>query len=89
MLQITISTIQLTPEERTYLENLLQKPSTARCMGRRARIVLLAAAGLSDYEIAKKVKMHERTISIWRRRFNNGRLKSLRPIHTQKRCFKS
>ena len=44
--------VDLTAEERTLLEQLLRLGKTGACKRTRARILLKAASGLSDAEIA-------------------------------------
>jgi transposase len=69
--------VALTAEERTTLEQMLRrgKHSTRRLT--RARILLKAAAGLRDDEIAEAVATSLPTVERTRKRFAAGRLQAL------------
>lgn len=69
--------IELTEAERRYLEALAGHATGPHRLARRARLVLLAAEGLSDREIGQRVGYAVGTIRVWRRRFARGRLESL------------
>ena len=68
--------VELTDEERKEIESLGRNHKTA--LARRARIVFSAAEGLTNKEIAAKLKMTEATVGKWRRRFAERRLDGLR-----------
>ena len=70
--------VELTDEERKELESLGRSRKTAQALARRARIVLEAAEGLTNKEIAAKLKMTAATVGKWRRRFAERRLDGLR-----------
>ena len=61
--------VRLKPKVRTVLEARCRAPSTAQRDVKRARIVLLAAAGRSTRSIAAEVGVQPRVVSNWRRRF--------------------
>jgi transposase len=61
--------IALTDAERRELEGLVRRRRTAHGLARRAEIVLLAAAGLQNKEIAARINTHAETVGTWRRRF--------------------
>jgi transposase len=65
--------ILLTDEERTVLNVWLHLQTSAR-LTLRARIVLLAADGQTNQEIACQLGASRKTVSLWRRRFLKGRL---------------
>jgi transposase len=67
----------LTPEEREKLTLLARRPKTSQQMALRARIVLAAADGASNKDVATTVGAHERTVSKWRERFREHRLEGL------------
>ena len=69
----TAPTITLTGEERQTLQVWLRLGAPAR-LALRANIVLLAAAGKTNQEIAGQLKIACKTVSLWRRRFARGRL---------------
>ena len=66
--------IQLTVQERTTLERWSRGRSTPSRLVLRAKIVLAAAAGKRNDQIATEVGTQDRTVSIWRRRFAASRL---------------
>jgi transposase len=61
--------VRLTPEERALLEARCRAPTTPQRDVRRARIVLLAAAGRSTRAIARELGVRPRVVSTWRNRF--------------------
>jgi transposase len=61
--------IELSPETRGELEGLARRRRTSQGLARRAQIVLLAAEGLLNKEIVKRLKINADTVGIWRRRF--------------------
>lgn len=61
--------VRLTPKIRKVLEARVRAPSTPQRDVRRARIVLLAAAGRSTRSIAEEVGVQPRIVSNWRARF--------------------
>lgn len=65
--------ISLTEEERTALNVWLRLPTSARLV-LRAKIILLAADGRTNQEIARQLRASRKTVSLWRRRFLKGRL---------------
>lgn len=69
--------IELTEEERSELEGLVSRRRTAQGLAERARIVLLAAEGLENKEIAVRVKAVPNTVGKWRKRFAEHRLDGL------------
>ncbi|MGH9448405.1 MAG: IS630 family transposase [Terriglobia bacterium] len=69
--------VRLKPRTRRVLEARCRAPSTAQRDVKRARIVLLAAAGRSTRSIAKEVGVQPRIVSNWRRRFADHGLDGL------------
>jgi DNA-binding transcriptional regulator YiaG len=70
--------IELSDEERSKLERtagLLKAPFREV---QRARIILYAAEGLTDAEIARRLDCTPDTVAKWRRRFCEERLDGLR-----------
>ena len=61
--------IELSAFERDELEGLARRRRTAQGLARRARIVLLAAAGLENKQIAMELGTTQDTVGKWRRRF--------------------
>ena len=69
----TAPRIWLTEEERRTLHVWLRLPTPGR-LALRAKIVLLAADGATNQEIAAQLRASRKTVSLWRRRFLEGRL---------------
>ena len=61
--------ITLSPEQRTVLESQARSRSLPLRVVERARIVLLAAAGRQDKDIAVLLFMTPKNVSRWRKRF--------------------
>lgn len=61
--------IQLSEEERSELSSYARGRATALRLVERAKIVLQAAAGKQDREIAATLQLGRHTVARWRRRF--------------------
>jgi transposase-like protein len=61
--------VRLKPKLRKVLEARCAAPTTPQRDVKRARIILLAAAGRSTRSIAQEVGVQPRIVSNWRRRF--------------------
>jgi transposase len=61
--------LDLTPGDRHLLEAWVRAGKTPQRVARRARIVLLAAEGLSSRGIARKLAVSSHTVALWRRQF--------------------
>lgn len=72
------TSINLTPNERTELERLVRLPKTQRRHSDRARIILKAADGLSNLQIAEAIETRPATVSKWRVRFEREGIEGLR-----------
>src|ERR1700747_2588683 len=78
-------------KDRTMLEARCRSPVLLKRDLKRARIVLLAAAGRSTRSIAKEVGVQPRIVSLWRHRFADQGLEGLQdkqrpgkqPIYTK------
>jgi transposase len=83
--------VRLSAKERKVLEACCRSPRTLQRDLKRARIVLLAAAGRSTRSIAKEVGVQPRIASLWRHRFADEGLGGLKdkprpgkePIYTK------
>lgn len=62
-------TICLTPEEKSSLEKIVRSPTSQIRDSLRARIIMLAAEGLSNQAISKKLGCNINTARLWRNRF--------------------
>jgi transposase len=69
--------IELTTEERTLLERQARCYTLSYREVMRAKIVLLAAKGLGNDEIAARLDSRREIVSKWRKRFFEQRLAGL------------
>jgi transposase len=69
--------IELTRGEREELESRVRKYTSHYCDVIRAKIVLLAAEGLSNDVIASRLDTPRQIVSKWRKRFCRARLPGL------------
>jgi transposase len=65
----TSTLIALRPEEKADLESWVRSSKTEQRMVLRARIILLASAGLGTNKIAARLSRRPATVSKWRTRF--------------------
>ncbi len=77
MPRISPFNVALTAHERQALESLARKYTSPYCDVIRARIVLLAAEGLSNDVIAARLDTPRQIVSKWRKRFCLARLPGL------------
>ena len=73
----TIPPLAITDAERAELQRRVRAHTTPQRAAKRARIVLLAADGLPNRQIAPIVGMNEHTVAHWRHRFQAERLAGL------------
>jgi transposase len=71
------SSVELSAAERVQLESWLRRRTSAQALALRSRIVLLAAEGLSNVEIARRLGIQRNTVAKWRSRFLAHRLDGL------------
>jgi transposase len=69
--------VELSQAERETLERWARRPKSAQALALRCRIVLAAAEGMSNQEIARRLGCHPNTVGKWRRRFAEERLGGL------------
>ena len=69
--------IQLSDDERETLERWRRKTTAEQRLAQRARIVLEAATGKPNKEIATLFRIRKATVSTWRTRFARDRLAAL------------
>jgi transposase len=69
--------IELSPEQEAELRRLVRTPSTANQTALRARIVLRAAAGATNTEIAREFNLSLPTVGLWRTKFAREGLSGL------------
>jgi transposase len=71
-------TVQLDEETRCTLNKLVHSSSTAQSLAQRSRIVLAAASGSSNQEIAAALRIPAVTVGKWRRLFAVHGMEGLR-----------
>jgi transposase len=72
-----LAVVDLTADERARLESWTRRRTSAQALALRARIVLLAADGLNNTEIAAELRIHRNVAGKWRSRFLEHRLDGL------------
>ena len=73
----SLYTIELSDEERRILEERARKYTLPYRDVVRAQMVLLAAGGLRNDEIAVRLNTRREVVSMWRKRFFQERLSGL------------
>jgi transposase len=73
----TILPLVITEQERAELQRRVRAHTTPQRAAKRARVVLLAADGVPNRQIAPMVGMNQHTVSHWRHRFQAERLAGL------------
>lgn len=63
--------IELTDGERTRLESVARQYTSPYCDVVRAKAILLAAQGLSNDEIGRRLGMPRQIVSKWRKRYHD------------------
>lgn len=81
--------IALSPAEARELERRASKYTLSYFQVVRARMILLAAQGLSNQEIAARLQTRREVVCLWRKRFFEQRLEGLeeRPRPGRPRAF--
>jgi transposase len=69
--------LTVSDEEREVLVRWSRRPKAPHSIAQRARIVLLAADGMTNNAVADKVGVHSATVVKWRKRFIQRRLDGL------------
>jgi transposase len=69
--------LHLTPEENQRLQSLAPRARSQPMLARRARVILASAAGLSNQEVARKLRVSPGMVVKWRSRFLKARLEGL------------
>ena len=69
--------ILLTANEKKQLQATARKYTSPYCDVMRAKIVLLAAEGLSNKQIAQQLDLPRQIVSKWRKRFFDQRMAGL------------
>jgi hypothetical protein len=81
--------IELSVDEKTELEHRAAKYTLPYFLVQRAKMVLLAAQGLSNDEIGRRLDTRREVVCMWRKRFFDDRLAGLeeRPRPGRPRSF--
>ena len=61
--------VELTPQERQGLEILVRQHTTPQQIALRARIILAAADGFNNTQVARQLGVNVNTVSLWRNRW--------------------
>ena len=69
--------LNLSSEERAYLERQVRRHRVARSLSDRCRMILRCADGLSSKAVGAELGVHEHTVGKWRRRFLKDRIDGL------------
>ena len=69
--------IELTAGEREQLQSWSRRHTSAQALALRSRIVLAAADGLTNTEVAARLQIKRSTAAKWRTRFAEARLDGL------------
>ena len=69
--------IELSPDEKMRLESVSRKYTASYYSVVRAKIVLLAAQGIDNEEIATRLELPRQVVSKWRKRFFAERMAGL------------
>ena len=72
-----VEQLELDAAEYAELRRIVRRRKTSQRLAQRARIVLLAAEGVSDVAIAEKLDTTRETVGRWRRRFLAERMDGL------------
>jgi putative transposase len=77
--------VELSSEERQGLEILVRRHSTPQQLALRGRIILGAAAGLNNSQIARQVGLDVDTVRFWRNRWLGLQAASLEDLSLEER----
>lgn len=69
--------IELSRDEERHLLQMARKYTSPYCVVVRAKIVLMAAQGLHNSQIAQRLDVPRQIVSKWRQRFYRERLAGL------------
>lgn len=72
-----LAPLKITTEERESLEHWTRRPKTGQALALRARIILESAAGKSNTEVARRLRVTNQMVGKWRMRFLEKRLDGL------------
>jgi transposase len=81
----TPPTVTLTADERQGLETLVRRHTTAQQVALRARIMLAAAEGLTNAQMARRLGIDVDTVRLWRQRWLGFQAVSLQDLPLEER----
>jgi transposase len=90
MIVVMVSKVLVSAEQRTTLKGWVRAPSMPQGVVRRAKVILLAAEGKSNSEIARQVGMSRPSVIMWQERFREkgvAALNETRPGRGRKATF--
>jgi len=67
-----IAPLNLSADERAYLERQVRRHRVSRSFSDRCSMILRCADGLSSKDVGTELGVHEHTVGKWRRRFFEG-----------------
>ena len=82
-----LAPLTVAPAERGELVSITRSRSMPQALATRARIVLLAADGHSNTDIAEKLGLSKPTVGIWRKLYLSQRLQRLRRASSRRSAF--
>jgi transposase len=77
--------VELTDEERRDLDALIRRHTTAQQIALRARIIVAAADGQNNSQIARTLGLHVETVRLWRSRWLGMRAVSVEDLPIEER----
>jgi putative transposase len=77
--------VELNDPERQGLETLVRRHSTPQQVAQRGRIILAAAAGFNNSQIARQLGLDVDTVRFWRNRWLGLRAASLEDLSLEER----
>ena len=72
-----IPPLELTGDEKQALELIVRRSRSTQAEARRAKVVLLCAAGHRNLEVSRRTGVCQHSVGQWRRRFLSDRLDGL------------
>lgn len=76
------SRIELTPKQRTLLEQMERRQSSAQCLVRRVRIIIVCTEESNNEHVGQRLDLDRYTVRIWRERWL-GAVPELLKIETE------
>lgn len=69
--------LPLSPQQRTELQSVINRPTASQRQVQRCRIILLRADGLSQQQVAEGVGINRPVVVHWEKRFREGGMEGL------------